>query len=112
MRLGSLAGDCPPPMKTITSWKKVSVALEETDNPVLNSIPNDIVSTNDIDSAIGTLTSHIRTVVENKSRIVPAKSGSKLLKNVSEFIRAKNAALRRTGKYPTGENVPCACIPT
>ncbi|GBP94480.1 hypothetical protein EVAR_67192_1 [Eumeta japonica] len=53
MRLGSLAGDCPPPKKTITSWQKVSGALEETDTPILNNIPNDIVSTDDIDYAIG-----------------------------------------------------------
>ncbi|GBP93490.1 RNA-directed DNA polymerase from mobile element jockey [Eumeta japonica] len=91
--------------KTITSWKKVSAALEETDTPVLNNIPDDIVSTDDIDNAIGALTSHITTVVENSSRKVPAKSDRKELpRDVIELIRDKNAALRRAGKYPTREN--------
>ncbi|GBP46950.1 hypothetical protein EVAR_30982_1 [Eumeta japonica] len=65
MRLGSLAADYPPSMKIIINWQKVSVALEEIDTSILNSIPNNIASTDDIDSAIGTLTSHIRTVVES-----------------------------------------------
>ncbi|GBP89489.1 RNA-directed DNA polymerase from mobile element jockey [Eumeta japonica] len=95
----------PPLRKTITSWKKVSAALEETDTPVLNNIPDDIVSTDDIDNAIGALTSHITTVVENSSRKVPAKSDRKELpRDVIELIRDKNAALRRAGKYPTREN--------
>ncbi|GBP72646.1 hypothetical protein EVAR_83156_1 [Eumeta japonica] len=90
MRLGSLAGNCPPPKKTITSWQKVSAALEETDTPILNNIPNDIVSTDDIDYAIGALTNHITIVIENSTRVVPAKSDRKeLLSDVSELIRAK-----------------------
>ncbi|GBP90920.1 RNA-directed DNA polymerase from mobile element jockey [Eumeta japonica] len=102
MRLGSLSGTAPL-RKTITSWKKVSA--EETDTPVLNNIPDDIVSTDDIDNAIGALTSHITTVVENSSRKVPAKSDRKELpRDVIELIRDKNAALRRAGKYPTREN--------
>ncbi|GBP19900.1 Ubiquinone biosynthesis protein COQ9, mitochondrial [Eumeta japonica] len=74
MRLGSLIADCPPITKTITNWQKVSAALEEIDTPTLNNIPNDIVSTDDIDNAIGALTNHIRTVVEDSSRTVPANS--------------------------------------
>ncbi|GBP71292.1 hypothetical protein EVAR_60858_1 [Eumeta japonica] len=105
MRLGSLAGGCPPAKKTITSWQKMSAALEETDTPILNNIPNDIVSTDDIDYAIGALTSHITTVVENSTRVVPTKSDRKELpRDVSKFIGAKNAALRRASKYPTCEN--------
>ncbi|GBP98589.1 Probable RNA-directed DNA polymerase from transposon BS [Eumeta japonica] len=105
MRLSSLAGNCPPPKKTITSWQKVSAALEETDTPILNNIPNDIISTDHIDYAIGALTNHITTVVENSTRVVPAKSDRKELpSDVSELIRAKNAALRRASKYPTCEN--------
>ncbi|GBP82337.1 Probable RNA-directed DNA polymerase from transposon X-element [Eumeta japonica] len=105
MRLGSLIGDCPPPRKIITSWKKVSAALEETDTPLLNNIPDDIVSTDDIDNAIGALISHITTVVENSSRKVPAKSDRRELpRNVRELIRDKNAALCRAGKYSTCEN--------
>ncbi|GBP36782.1 RNA-directed DNA polymerase from mobile element jockey [Eumeta japonica] len=102
---GALPSGTAPLRKTITSWKKVSAALEETDTPVLNNIPDDIVSTDDIDNAIGALTSHITTVVENSSRKVPAKSDRKELpRDVIELIRDKNAALRRAGKYPTREN--------
>ncbi|GBP66086.1 hypothetical protein EVAR_37548_1 [Eumeta japonica] len=74
MRLGSLIADCPPSIKTITNWQKVSAALEEIDTPILNSILNDTVSTDDIDNAIGALTNHITTVVESSSKTVPAKS--------------------------------------
>ncbi|GBP53944.1 hypothetical protein EVAR_96622_1 [Eumeta japonica] len=105
IRLGSLIRDYPPPRKTITSWKKVPAALEETDTPVLNNITDDIVSTDDIDNAIGSLTSHIMTVVENSFRKVPAKSDRRELpRDVSELIMDKNAALCRAGKYPTCEN--------
>ncbi|GBP36323.1 Probable RNA-directed DNA polymerase from transposon X-element [Eumeta japonica] len=101
MRLGSLTGDCPPTVKTITNWQKVSTALEAIDTPILNKIPNDIVSTDDIDNAIGALTNHIRTVVDGSSRTVPANSDRKELpRDVKELIRAKNAALRRASKYP------------
>ncbi|GBP76283.1 hypothetical protein EVAR_54970_1 [Eumeta japonica] len=58
---------------SLTRTHEVSAALEEIDTPILNSIPN-IVSTDNIDNAIGALTDHIRTVVENTSRTVPAKS--------------------------------------
>ncbi|GBP67582.1 hypothetical protein EVAR_98636_1 [Eumeta japonica] len=103
-------GDCPPLRKTITSWKKVSAVLEETDTPVLNNIPDDIVSTDDIDNAIGALTSHITTVVESSSRKVPAKFDRRELpRDVIELISDKNAALRRAGKYPTCENRSRAC---
>ncbi|GBP73624.1 RNA-directed DNA polymerase from mobile element jockey [Eumeta japonica] len=63
MRLGSLIADCPPSTKTITNWQKVSAPLDEIDTPILNSFPNYIFSTNDIDNAIGALTNHIRIVV-------------------------------------------------
>ncbi|GBP62762.1 RNA-directed DNA polymerase from mobile element jockey [Eumeta japonica] len=105
MRLGSLTEDCPPLNKTITNWQKVSTVLEESDTPILNNILNDIVSTDDIDYAIGAFTNHIRTVVDNSSRTVPANSDRKELpRDVSELIRAKYAALRRADKYPTCEN--------
>ncbi|GBP60887.1 hypothetical protein EVAR_26786_1 [Eumeta japonica] len=79
MRLGSLAGDCSP--------------------------LNDIVSTNDIDNAIGTFTKHIKTVVDDSLRVVLVNSDRKELpRDVSELIRAKNGALRRASKYSTCEN--------
>ncbi|GBP55095.1 hypothetical protein EVAR_46392_1 [Eumeta japonica] len=96
MRLGSHAGDCPPSTKTITNWQKVSTALEEIDIPILNSIVNYIASTNDIKNAIGVLTSHIRTMVENSSRIVPGKSDREELardgRSVVEVARCGSAA--------------------
>ncbi|GBP35464.1 hypothetical protein EVAR_19974_1 [Eumeta japonica] len=95
MRLGSLTGDYPPPKKTITIGQKVSAALKEIDTPILNSIVNVIFSTDDIDNTIGALIRHIRTVVENSTRVVPAKTDRKELpSDVSELIWAKNAALR------------------
>ncbi|GBP68079.1 RNA-directed DNA polymerase from mobile element jockey [Eumeta japonica] len=105
MRLGPLIVDCPPLTKTITNWQKVLAALEEIDTPNLNRIPNDIVSTDDINNSIGTLTNHIRTVIESSFRTVPAKSDRKeLSRDIIELIRDKNAALRRAGKYSTWEN--------
>ncbi|GBP12893.1 hypothetical protein EVAR_79243_1 [Eumeta japonica] len=65
-------GGRPIPIRKITNWKRVSTALEEIDTPNLNSIPNDI--TDEIDFAIGALTNHVRTVVEESEREVPASS--------------------------------------
>ncbi|GBP89778.1 Probable RNA-directed DNA polymerase from transposon BS [Eumeta japonica] len=105
MRLGSLTGDCPPIVKTITNWQKVLTVLEEIDTPILNSIPNDIVLTDNTDNAISALTDHIRTVVDDSSRTVPANSDRKEMpRDAKELIRAKNAALRRASKYRTCEN--------
>ncbi|GBP68400.1 hypothetical protein EVAR_38636_1 [Eumeta japonica] len=56
--------------KTITNWQKISTVLEEIDILILNSIPSDIVLTDDIDSAIGVLTNHIKTVVDDISRVL------------------------------------------
>ncbi|GBP44953.1 Probable RNA-directed DNA polymerase from transposon BS [Eumeta japonica] len=79
--------------------------LDSDHRPVLMSIPNDIVSTDDIHNAIGALTNHIKIVVESSSRTVPGKFDRwDLPRNVIELIRDKNAALRRAGKYPTCEN--------
>ncbi|GBP78980.1 hypothetical protein EVAR_58123_1 [Eumeta japonica] len=60
--------------KTIIDWKRVSTALEEVDTPNLNVIPDDIVSNNNIDTAIGALTKHIRSVVKRCQRKVHANS--------------------------------------
>ncbi|GBP44796.1 hypothetical protein EVAR_86611_1 [Eumeta japonica] len=77
MRLGSLTVDCPPTVKTITNWEKVLTMLEEIDTPIIN-------------------------MVDDSSRVVPVNSERKeLLRDVSELVTAKNAALRRASKYPT-----------
>ncbi|GBP31637.1 hypothetical protein EVAR_84083_1 [Eumeta japonica] len=87
----------PIDTKTIIDWKRVSTALGEVDTPNLNVIPDDIVSNNDIDTAIGALTKHIRSVVKRCQRKVPANSDHRgLPADVRELIRAKNAALRRS----------------
>ncbi|GBP21329.1 hypothetical protein EVAR_11725_1 [Eumeta japonica] len=70
-------------------------AHEEIETPILISIPNDIVSTDDIDNAIDAVTNYIRIEIENSSRVFPANYDRKELpKDVSKVIRAKNAALR------------------
>ncbi|GBP36002.1 hypothetical protein EVAR_29129_1 [Eumeta japonica] len=64
LRTGSPAGVCPKPTIKVTEWKRVSTVLEEVDTPALNNIPDIIETTDEINSAIGALTNHIRTVVE------------------------------------------------
>ncbi|GBP81077.1 Probable RNA-directed DNA polymerase from transposon BS [Eumeta japonica] len=88
----------------ITDWKRVSMVFEKIDTPPLNSIPDDIRTTEEIDHAIGALTSHVRTVVEKCERKVPASSDRrKFPPDILELVRAKNAALRRASAYPTPE---------
>ncbi|GBP02278.1 Probable RNA-directed DNA polymerase from transposon X-element [Eumeta japonica] len=91
LKLGSSTGENPNiATKTIIDWKRVSTALEEVDTPNLNVIPDDIVSNNDIDTAIGALTKHIRSVVKRCQRKVPANSDRRgLPADVRELIRAK-----------------------
>ncbi|GBP58498.1 hypothetical protein EVAR_82475_1 [Eumeta japonica] len=102
LKMGPPDGGRPIPIRKITNWKKVSTTLEEIDTPNLNSISNDIASTDEIDFAIGALTNHIRTVVEENEREVPASSDRrKFPPDILELIRAKNAALHRASAYPT-----------
>ncbi|GBP42837.1 RNA-directed DNA polymerase from mobile element jockey [Eumeta japonica] len=99
LKMGPPDGGRPIPIRKITNWKRVSTALEKIDTPNLNSIPNDIASTDVIDFA-----NHVRTVVEESEREVPASSDRrKLPPDILELIRAKNAALRRASAYPTPE---------
>ncbi|GBP24118.1 Probable RNA-directed DNA polymerase from transposon BS [Eumeta japonica] len=105
LRLGPPAGGWPKPMIKITDWKRVSTALEEVDTPALNNIPDVIETTDEIDSSIGALTNHIRTVVKKCSREVPASvDRRKLPADALELLRAKNAALRLAYAYPSREN--------
>ncbi|GBP23111.1 Probable RNA-directed DNA polymerase from transposon BS [Eumeta japonica] len=102
--MGPPDGGRPIPIRKITNWKRVSTALEKIDTPNLNSIPNDIASTDEINFAIGALTNHVRTVVEESEREVPASSDRrKFPPDILELIRAKNAALRRASAYSTPE---------
>ncbi|GBP83141.1 RNA-directed DNA polymerase from mobile element jockey [Eumeta japonica] len=78
-----------------------SRSLKEVDTPALNTIPDVIETTDEIDSSIGALTNHIRTVVKKCSREVPASVDCrKLPADAFELLRAKNAALRLAYAYP------------
>ncbi|GBP28753.1 hypothetical protein EVAR_19795_1 [Eumeta japonica] len=54
LKLGLLTGDRLNPVKTITNWKKILVALEKIDTPALSDVPNDIVYIDEFDYGIGT----------------------------------------------------------
>ncbi|GBP61865.1 Probable RNA-directed DNA polymerase from transposon X-element [Eumeta japonica] len=104
LKMGPPDGGRPISTIKITDWKRVSTAFEKIDPPPLNSIPNDIRTTEEIDHAISALTSHVRTVIEKCERKVPASSDNrKFPPDILELIRAKNAALRRASAYPTPE---------
>ncbi|GBP83604.1 Probable RNA-directed DNA polymerase from transposon X-element [Eumeta japonica] len=90
LKMGPPDGGRPKPTIKITDWKRVSTALEKIDTPLLNSIPDNIRTTDEIDSAIGALTSHIKTVVNKCEREVPASSDRrKFPPDILELIRAK-----------------------
>ncbi|GBP89076.1 hypothetical protein EVAR_64712_1 [Eumeta japonica] len=100
--MGPPDGGRPNPTRKITDWKECRPRLK-IDTPPLNSIPDNIRTTDEIDSAIGALTNHIRTV-EKCEREVPASSDRrKFPPDILELIRAKNKALRRASAYPTPE---------
>ncbi|GBP20896.1 hypothetical protein EVAR_80715_1 [Eumeta japonica] len=104
LKMGPADGGRPIPIRKITNWKRVSTALEKIDTPNLNSIPNDIASTDEIDLAIGALTNHVRTVVGDNVRKFSAFSDHrKLTADVLELVRAKNVVLHRTSAYSTAQ---------
>ncbi|GBP08527.1 hypothetical protein EVAR_71160_1 [Eumeta japonica] len=79
----------------------VSLILEATNTAILNSIPDNIETIDEIDHAIKVLTDHITIVVENSSRKVSAaNSRQKLNEDVCVLLRVKNAALRCASAYP------------
>ncbi|GBP90607.1 RNA-directed DNA polymerase from mobile element jockey [Eumeta japonica] len=68
--------------------EKVSLLLERL--TILNNIPDNIETTDEIDYAIGALTNHIATVIEDSSREVPAAdSRRKLPEDVRVLLKAK-----------------------
>ncbi|GBP79257.1 hypothetical protein EVAR_87352_1 [Eumeta japonica] len=85
----------------ITDWKRVSTAFEKIDTPPLNSIPDDFRTTEEIDHAIGALTSHVRTVVEKCKRKVPASSDRRKFPRHSRIDKSKKAALPREPYHST-----------
>ncbi|GBP13192.1 hypothetical protein EVAR_93145_1 [Eumeta japonica] len=65
---------------------------------------DDIVSYNNIDTYIGALTKHIRSVVKRCQRKVPANSDrGGLPADVLELIRVKYAVLHHASAYPASE---------
>ncbi|GBP12380.1 RNA-directed DNA polymerase from mobile element jockey [Eumeta japonica] len=111
LKMGPPDGGRPIPFRKITNWKRVSTALEKIDTPNLNSIPNDIASTDEIDLAIGALTNHVRTVVEERaggSGIL----GSPEVSRYSRIDKSKNAALRRASISHSRVQIQSASSPT
>ncbi|GBP51112.1 hypothetical protein EVAR_31837_1 [Eumeta japonica] len=95
------------PNQSICSMESATSTLNEDISKIMSILQ--VVRSNEVaddnDNAIGAFTSYIRTVVENSSKIVPAKPDRKEPpRDVSELIRAKNAALLRANKYPTCKN--------
>ncbi|GBP48157.1 Probable RNA-directed DNA polymerase from transposon BS [Eumeta japonica] len=66
--MGPPDGGRPIPFRKITNWKRVSTALEKIDTPNLNSIPNDIASTDEIDLAIALRRASAYPTPEYRSR--------------------------------------------
>ncbi|GBP98143.1 hypothetical protein EVAR_73012_1 [Eumeta japonica] len=87
------AGGLFPSVKLLIG--KESTALEEIDTPNLNSIPNDIASTDEIDFAIGALTNHVRTVVERASGGSGILGSPEVSARYSRIDKSKNAVAPR-----------------
>ncbi|GBP88435.1 RNA-directed DNA polymerase from mobile element jockey [Eumeta japonica] len=105
-KLGSFTGEEQPiETKTIIDWKRVSTTFEKVDTPNFSAIPNDIVSNNDIDTAIAALTKYIRSVVKRCQRKVPENSDRRgLPADLRELIRAKKRSTAQCASaYPTPE---------
>ncbi|GBP16720.1 hypothetical protein EVAR_13341_1 [Eumeta japonica] len=63
LKMGPPDSGRPIPTLEITDWKRASTTLEKIDTLLLNSMLDDISTTDEIDSAIDALTSHVKTVV-------------------------------------------------
>ncbi|GBP34182.1 RNA-directed DNA polymerase from mobile element jockey [Eumeta japonica] len=102
LRLGP-PGGCPKPMIKITEWKRVSTALEEVDTPALNTIPDVIETTDEIDSSIGSHQPHQDGGQEVLAEVPASVDRRKLPADALELLRTKNAALRLAYAYPSRE---------
>ncbi|GBP81617.1 hypothetical protein EVAR_21247_1 [Eumeta japonica] len=90
--------------------ERVSTTLEEIDTPNLNSIPNDIASTDEIDFGLGALTNHVRTVVEGERAGI--LGSPEVSTQYSRIDKSKNAALRRASMSHTRVQIQSASSPT
>ncbi|GBP18911.1 hypothetical protein EVAR_20443_1 [Eumeta japonica] len=82
------------PKQNNLKLEKVSL-LPGTDTPILNNIPDNIETTDEIDYAIGALTNHIATVIEDSSRRSRRPTVAENYRRRSRTSEAKNAAMRR-----------------
>ncbi|GBP19274.1 hypothetical protein EVAR_79874_1 [Eumeta japonica] len=76
LKMGPPDGGSPNSTLKITDWKKVSTALVKIDTPSLNSIPNDISITDEIDchsSAPRERIPYCRTQIQSASTLTPSE---------------------------------------
>ncbi|GBP92123.1 hypothetical protein EVAR_47875_1 [Eumeta japonica] len=94
-------GSLNPTLK-INFRKRVSTTLDKIDTPSLNIIPDDISTTDEIESAIGALTNHVRTVVEKWERERPDNSASPDDAEIGEYLAHSIDSQRSHASPPHG----------
>lgn len=103
--LGPKPSPSTPSPKTFTNWEgfkeSLALALDAPNSPYAIT-PDYFDSTDKIDSTVDSLTHLIQTSLKENEKVVQAKD-HKLPLDVSNLIKAKNAALRRASLYPTPE---------
>lgn len=95
--------NCPPPTKSLIDWVKVGNSLGNVESVTFKSIPDTITTTDETDAAIEAFSSHLRTVISDSSKQVPAEGNQRwrLPEDLRELKRAKNAATRAYDSYPS-----------
>ncbi|KAI8427039.1 hypothetical protein MSG28_014680 [Choristoneura fumiferana] len=98
--------NCPPPTRSRVDWVKVGKALEDVNSPSFKAIPNVITTTDETDAAIEAFSSHLRTIISDSSKQVPAEGDRRwrLPEELRELKREKNAATRAYDSYPSELN--------
>lgn len=105
MRLGPDPTTDLTPTKTIVDWKRLGASLQAANSPDLDKIPDHIQTSEDVTLAIDALTSHLRTVIGDSSKQVPAVDDRWALpEDVRRMMNAKNAATRAYDSAPSREN--------
>lgn len=104
--LGTTDPLSPPLPKTFTKWEgfkeSMAATMDAPDSP-LAFPPDYFDSTVKIDDAVNSLTAHIQSALKDNERVVTVDKRRRLPLDVSNLIKAKNAALRRAARYPTPE---------
>lgn len=106
LELGPDPGVSPPATRTVIDWQKLGEALKATHSPDLDRIPDDIATPSDVAVSIDALTNHVRTVISESSKQVPAEGDQRwtLPEDARLLLRAKRAALRAYSWCRTEEN--------